>query len=77
MKKRICCGTVQLRCHKMVILFFVPRIGNFLLEIGEKHYTFCHWSPKWTKKNPDAAAKFEVALSNGLVGDAFTRKYIF
>ena len=22
--------------------FFVPRVGNFLLEIGKKH-TFCHW----------------------------------
>ena len=36
------CGTVQLRCHKMVI-FSVPWIGNFLLEFGEKPHTFCHW----------------------------------
>ena len=35
-KNTICCGRVQLRCHKMVIFFFVPCIGDFLLEIGEK-----------------------------------------
>ena len=49
--------TLQLRCHKMVIFFFSPRIGNFLLEIGKK-YTFCHWEhdpisvAKMGQKNP-------------------------